>query len=237
MYIAHPHLEQPADDARLWRYMAPTTFLSMLLGRSLFFATLASFEDPFEGVPPPAVLEAARKLRHPESADAARRLAAWKTMIERCRATVCASCWHLGEEESEAMWKLYGRFDDGLAIVSTLKSIRATFRDHDVSGGLVDYSGREFEPGDTDDSLLQWAATKRPSYKHESEFRLLARRTPDDRDPRDGVSVPIDPAALVGEVVLSPRMQRWQIDLFRGLLDRLAFRRPVRESSLLTSPF
>lgn len=110
MYIDHPWLEQPAEDARLWRYMAPTTFLSMLLGRSLFFATLASFEDPFEGVPPPAVLAAARNARRPDAADAARRLAAWRTMIERCRATVCASCWHRGDEESEAMWKLYGRF-------------------------------------------------------------------------------------------------------------------------------
>lgn len=237
MYIAYPYLQQPADDARLWRYMAPTAFLSMLLGRSLFFATLESFEDPFEGVPPPAVLEAARSARGPEAVDPARGLAAWKTMIERCRATICASCWHVGDDESEAMWKLYGRFEDGLAVVSTLKSIRATFRVHDITGGLVDYSGREFEPGDADENLLQWATTKRPSYKHEREFRLLVRRAADDRARGDGVAVPIDPEVLIGEVVLSPRMQRWQIDLFRGLLDQLAFKRPVRESSLLTSPF
>ena len=111
MYIAHPFLAQPPDDVRLWRYMTPTVFLSTLLGRSLFFATLDSFEDPFEGVPPPAVLEVARPQRRPESKEAARRLKTWKEMIERCRASICANCWHVGDEESEAMWKLYGRFE------------------------------------------------------------------------------------------------------------------------------
>lgn len=100
----------------------------------------------------------------------------------------------------------------------------------------MDYSGREFEPGEADENLLRWATTTRTSCRHECEFRLLAWRRPNERDAR-GLSVPVDPDLLIGEVVLSPRMQRWQIDLFRGLLDRLAFKRPVRESSLLTSPF
>jgi hypothetical protein len=41
---------------------------------------------------------------------------------------------------------------------------------------------------------------------------------------------------LVEEVVLSPRMER-QVDMFRGLLERLQFRRPVRASALLVAPF
>lgn len=239
MYLAHSFLQQPPEQARLWRYLTPTAFLSTLLGRSLFFATLDSFEDPFEGVPPTAVLEAARQQRHPHSSDAARRLQQWKAMIDRCRETICASCWHVGDVESEAMWKLYGRFEDGLAIVSSLPSMRAAFGDHDVAGGLIDYSGREFEPGDADENLLRWATTKRPSYQHENEFRLLARR--DGRygtqQRRGGVSVPVDPDVLIESVVLSPRMERWQVDLFRGLLGRLGCTRPVHASSLLMSPF
>ena len=74
--------------------MAPTTFLSMLVGRALFFATLASFEDPFEGVPPPAVVEA-RPHAPPAGAKPRGHCAAarskWKSMIERCRATACVA--------------------------------------------------------------------------------------------------------------------------------------------------
>jgi len=80
-----------------------------------------------------------------------------------------------------------------------------------VTGGLVDYSGREFEPGTTEQNLLRWATTKRPSYKHENEFRLLARRDRPtgggDRHEAEGLSLPMDPAVLIEEVVLSPRMQ------------------------------
>ena len=75
-----------------------------------------------------------------------------------------------------------------------------------------------------------------------TNLRLLARRdgTRDDDNAGingAGVSLPIDPEVLIEEVVLSPRMQRWQVDMFRRLLERLAFKRPVNESSLLTSPF
>jgi hypothetical protein len=238
MYVAHAFLEQPADDARLWRYMTPTTFLSMVLGRSLFLSRLSSFEDPFEGVPPRAVIEAMRQRREGRSPEDVRRLEAWKDMIERCRATICASCWHVGDEESEAMWKLYGRFEDGLAVVTTLGSIRRAFEDEEITGGLVDYSGREFEAGTTDENLLQWATTKRPSYKHENEFRLLAHRHVNDADDGDqaGVRLSVDPRILIEEVVLSPRMQRWQVDLFRSLLRTLEIDRPIRESSLLMPP-
>lgn len=252
MYVAHPFLKQPPDNARLWRYMKPTIFLSTLLSRSLHFARLDSVEDPFESVPPPTVLEAARRERDP-NAEAARRLDTWKRMISLCRTSLCASCWHVDDEESEAMWKLYGRFEDGL-IVTTLKSIKAAFGNHEVTGGLVDYSGREFEAGTTEESLLQWATIKRPSYRHENELRLLVRREPNrgveqesrPRHPADnarplgdeaGVPLAIDPEVLIEDVVLSPRMERWQMEFFRGLLDLLGFERPVHASSLLTSPF
>lgn len=235
MYVVHPFLQQPADDARLWRYTTPTGFLALLVSRSIFFSRLSNFEDPFEGVPPRAVIAAMRRQNGApgESSDG---LATWKRMIELVRTTVCANCWHVSDVESEAMWKLYGRYEDGLAFVATPASIRAAFRDQDITGGLVDYSGNDFEAGTAEQNLLQWATTKRPSYQHESEFRLLARRA-DDRAERGGISVPIDPEVLIDEVVLSPRMQRWQIDMFRELLATLQFGRPVRESSLLTPPW
>lgn len=235
MYVEHEFLKQPEDGARLWRYMTSTTFLGLVLGRALYFARLSRFEDPFEGVPPPAIVEALRGHRGSDAPEPGQPLAAWRQMIELCRATVCASSWHLGEEESEAMWKLYGRHEDGLAIVSTLPSIRAAFRDSEVTGGLVDYSGREFEPGTTDANLLQWATTKRPSYKHENEFRLLARC--DEAAEGGGRAIPVDPQVLIEHVVLSPRMERWQVDVFNDLLRTLHFGRPVRASSLLTAPF
>jgi hypothetical protein len=36
-------------------------------------------------------------------------------MIELARTTICANSWHV-DDESEAMWRMYGRQEDGLAI-------------------------------------------------------------------------------------------------------------------------
>jgi len=54
------------------------------------------------------------------------------------------------------------------------------------------------------------------------------------RSDGNGGSLPIDPGVPIEDVVLSSRMQRWH--LFRDLLERLRFERPVRESSLMTLP-
>jgi DUF2971 family protein len=237
MYVEHPFLKQPADSDRLWRYMQPTIFLSMLLRRAVHLPPLACFEDPYEGVPPRAVVDQMRRQRDQGHAEAPEGLDAWRRMIELARTNICANSWHIGEEESEAMWRLYGRYEDGLAIVSRMPAIRDAFRDHNVTGGCVDYSGREFKPGTTEQNLLQWATTKRPSYEYEKEFRVLVHRDRGNDDELAGVSLGIDPHRLIEEVVLSPRMQRWQIDLFRALFERLEFARPVRESSLTSSPF
>lgn len=237
MYVEHPFLKQPADSDRLWRYMQPTVFLSMLLQRAVHFPPLACFEDPYEGVPPRTVVDQMRRQRDQGHAEVPDGLAAWREMIELVRTTICANSWYMGEEESEAMWRLYGRHDDGLAIVSRLPAIREAFKEHDVTGGCIDYSGGEFKPGTTEQNLLQWATTKRPSYEYEKEFRVLVRRSAGSDHKLDGVSLAIDPHRLIEEVVLSPRMQRWQIELFRELLGRLEFARPVRESSLISRPF
>jgi hypothetical protein len=240
VYVAPPYLKQPPDTALIWRYMTPTSFLAIVLGRRLYFPTLGSLEDPFEGAPPTAVLKALRAPQQRQQSDQAgtRQLQRWREMLQLSRTTVCVSSWYVGDEESEAMWKLHGRFEDGVAIVSTLASIRPCFEQHDVTGGLVDYVDADFEPGTADENLLRWATIKRPSYRHESEFRLLTRCNDHTSGGPEGVGValPIDPRRLIERIVLSPRMQAWQVELFRTLLARLQFDVPLTESSLLTSP-
>jgi hypothetical protein len=46
-----------------------------------------------------------RKLREAGRAEAPDSLHTWRQMVELVRNTICASSWHVGDEESEAMWK------------------------------------------------------------------------------------------------------------------------------------
>ena len=45
----------PSDESQTWRYMSFVSFVSLLQKRQLCFSSLSLFEDPFEGVIPPAV--------------------------------------------------------------------------------------------------------------------------------------------------------------------------------------
>ena len=55
---------------------------------------------------------------------------------------VFISCWHRSEYESAAMWKLYLKSDEGVAISTTCDRLSRCFKDgtpHDIFIGEVDY--------------------------------------------------------------------------------------------------
>jgi hypothetical protein len=45
----------PADESQTWRYMNFVSFVSLLQTGQLFFSSPGRFDDPFEGVMPPAI--------------------------------------------------------------------------------------------------------------------------------------------------------------------------------------
>jgi hypothetical protein len=50
MYIDHPSFEKPDNaDAKVWRYLNFTKFLSLIDKEALYFSRLDCLGDPFEG--------------------------------------------------------------------------------------------------------------------------------------------------------------------------------------------
>ena len=56
------YLTTPTDEAILWRYMDFTKFVSLLDKQALFFASITSLEDPFEGSLPVANMNVRKDL-------------------------------------------------------------------------------------------------------------------------------------------------------------------------------
>lgn len=128
MYAHHPELpDPPSNDTVLWRYMDFTKFVSLLEKSALFFCRADLLVDPFEGSispqTPPAVpsnlTEGLVRLLPLDLREVAR--------------LTYVSCWHTGDFESEAMWRLYARERDGIAI----KTIFHRFTDAFVGSQLV----------------------------------------------------------------------------------------------------
>ena len=102
MYTEHPTFSPPPDDAVLWRYMDFTKFVSLLEKQALFFARADKLEDPFEGYLPGMNRAAARRFHegHPDQ------LQTMFNRMKECPRFMLINCWHKGDHESAAMWKL-----------------------------------------------------------------------------------------------------------------------------------
>lgn len=130
-FIPQPY-EIPTANAKLWRYMDFTKYVSLLSSRGLYFTRTDCFEDIFEGAKglkknkakwDSHYLEFFRSaIKNPpegyrcELSDsevdeqAQKLLSDLETGGEAHKRRTFVSCWHEGEHESEAMWRLYSSF-------------------------------------------------------------------------------------------------------------------------------
>lgn len=237
MYQSHPHLAEPDDEARLWRYMDFTKFLALLESRSLHMAALTSFDDPFEGHPPRSVIDAFTSLPPNLTAEqfAERRkvVANNVQMFANTRRYVSASCWHANPSESVAMWAQYLRTGEGLAIQTTFGRLKQAIAESAIPamGALVRYVDFDtYEPQDV--NILVWAALKRTSFEHEREFRLLSLHNPSPA----GFALSVNLDVLIEAVYVAPTTPNWVLDLVRSVLARYTLPVDPRRSTLQEAP-
>jgi len=232
MYSDHPHLWPPPDDTVLWRYMDFTRFVSLLEKEALFFCRPDLLGDPFEGslshVTPPAFPQDLRE--GPVSV----RGFDLRQVVRMAR----VSCWHMGEFESEAMWRLYARERDGIAIRTDFARFKDAFvGDQEISASVVRYRDYSTDSIPFGNGLLP-LVHKRISFQHEREVRALFLRHPDAVEPQEhgGCYCEIGLATLVGGIVVAPFAEDWFVDLVRSLAERREIGDRVQRSALSEEP-
>lgn len=200
----------PDWNSRIWRYMDLAKFVSLLQNGALYFPVVAELGDDLEGTPP----------RVP-SGNALQELSAFSAWsVNRC--ITFASCWHLGEDESAAMWAIYAGRQQGIAIQSTLDALKKAFPPaaredlrETLKIGLVEYIDPDLEvtpPHIT--NLYADVLRKRHWYAYEKEVRVICS-PPDNwvgpvsvneqgRFRRSGVLVRCNLRELIQQVVVAP---------------------------------
>ncbi len=186
-----PLFDQPdSDDTAIWHYMDFTKLVSLLDRSELFFARLDKLGDRFEGsFPRPNIEDQVLLTNAPpgmtqEIFDQLRTVQRqmqyeWFRMIE------FVSCWHVNLGESVAMWKLYLKSDEGIAIRSTVGRLKASMTDvvitpaprEELRGpkmviGMVRYIDYHTEHI-PEDNYLAPAMYKMRSFQHEHELRAV----------------------------------------------------------------
>ena len=249
MYKEHPVFKPPADNAILWRYMDFTKFVSLLEKQALFFARADKLGDSFEGsysevneaLRPLLIQRALGEKKIPEGD-----LKQMADGMKRTRRSILINCWHQSTHESAAMWRLYSREEDGIAIKTDFDSFKNSFTcDQSIYIGSVSYVDykSDFIPERNNFSRY---LHKRQSFEHEHEVRAISSRFPN----RDGDEVSmqlyydqiggdyykVDLSVLIKEVIVAPFAADWFMELINSVAARYDLKAPVIKSALADSP-
>lgn len=219
MYTEHQAFLQPDNEhMKVWRYMDFTKLVSLLDSRALYFARPDKFNDPFEGSYPKTNIEARR---HPpreiplEGHEAYRRVVPLllAEMHRNWLGNVAINCWHMNEHESAAMWNLYLKSHEGVAIQSTYSKLRESFIEEErVYLGVVkyiDYDREFFRNG----NIFTPFVHKRKSFEHEREVRAVVERNPSPGSSGPTISrgllISVDLEKLVERIYVAPTAPDW----------------------------
>lgn len=234
----HPVLSVPPPDCKLWRYMDLSKFLWMLEHRSLYFCRADKFEDTHEATYPNRCVEMLRTAILATAPDA--KMENVMALLEAMRATMFVSCWCALDHESAAMWGLYMKTAEGIAITTDHKTLCQALQEseHEIYTSFVNYIDYEHEGFDAG-NCLNTAIHKRLSFQHEAEVRALIWQPHDGSDGEDlripdiaSTIVQIDPNQLIQQIHIAPHASEMFADLVMRLAKRYGLDAPVVRSRL-----
>jgi hypothetical protein len=194
MYTPHPTVfKQPLDEGvSVWRYMDLSKFIWMIQRDALFFCRSDSLGDPFEGHYTKVIAD--QEEEHIKTLQANNQFAAIPAAVhavemarevfrvntlelpKQLKQKYFVSCWHMNEEESPAMWKLYTSQNESICIRSKYKTLANLLPEESLLGcvGYINYHRDSFDTTE----MWSYIIHKRKSFEHGTRdtCRYLSRR-------------------------------------------------------------
>ncbi|WP_445175643.1 DUF2971 domain-containing protein [Microcoleus sp.] len=249
--LEHPCFPQPEDGSVcIWRYLDLAKFIWLLEKQQLYLSRLDSLNDPFEGSTPQFLVErleqqlleflidsqrqsliqlhgreiGEQKLQE-EIPQINQRILAYHESRIQTRKMLFVNCWHLGNSESEAMWRLYCPDNNGIAIQTSYnKLVKSVANDPELHIGKVtyiDYETQEFPAG----NILYPVMHKRMSFAHENEVRLVKIKPQEHFTPqevkRSGIVIewPLEPT--IEGIYVNPYAPEYFHDVVCSIVQRI----------------
>lgn len=159
-----------------------TKFISILEYEALFFSMLSNFADPLEGFLTKPIVNKLNDIPEGlsiEEAEKRRKINEHNLKVMHMgRNLLFVSSWHMYDFESVAMWKIYLKRGEGVAIQTTMGKMIDAFSKtkEEVNIGQVYYV--DYEKDEIPwNNLFYLAMHKRKSFEHELEVRGSRQHT------------------------------------------------------------
>jgi len=239
VYEPRNGLVQPDLSDQLWRYMDFTKFVAILVTKKLYLTRvdkLAELGDKFEGSFPDRPEDGFTGFFGPEHTA---RYDAEKD--KDMRMFYYVNCWHGNDSESNAMWKVYVMGNQGIAILTTVRRLKASLEDSPELTWIakVQYLDKHEWKDLPGNPTLQACRTKRKSFEHEKEVRVIWL----DKDAehsqhagKEGKEIQCDPTKLIEKVFLAPTDNPWFKPVIEDVLSKYNINVEVVPSDLSCYP-
>ena len=227
MYINHNNINLPENpDTIVWKYLDLSKFLDLLLSQKMFMSRSDKFEDQYEGTFSEPTFEEIKKIaaNNPEFLD----------YYKSHREKVAISSWHTNEYESFAMWQIFTKNQEGLAIQSTIGRLKDALQPEQLTKqyiGEVNYIDYKKEYIPFDDNFFPFLF-KRKSFQYEREVRIITDVTEQNISINDGLKINVDINALIEKIYIHPKSENWYKKLVIELVTQLGFDFEIEKSDL-----
>ncbi len=227
MYIHNSDIILPENpDTIVWKYLDLSKFLDLLLSKKLFMSRSDKFEDQYEGTFSEPTYEEIRKIaeNNPEFLD----------YYKSHREKIVISSWHINEYESFAMWQIFTKNNEGLAIQSTVKRLQEALKPETKTTqyiGEVNYIDYKKEYIPFDDTFFPFLF-KRKSFQYEREVRIISDVTQNNIVINEGLKIDVDIHQLIEKIYIHPKSENWYKNLVIELVKRLGFDFEIEKSDL-----
>lgn len=186
-------------------------FDSLISSESLFFCRADKFHDKWEGIFP-------IKMIQKFELDSKQFLSIDRNMYTPCQWHIqkaarshLINCWHVNENESFAMWKIYSKGLSSIAIQSTIGRLKCSFavNSERIGIGEVEYIDfRKWEPENRFFNVdipntLQTFFLKWHYFEYENEIRAVINKAYSNHKSETGILVSVDLNELIECIYLS----------------------------------
>ena len=222
-------LDVPSDDAIVWRYLDFAKYIDIVSNKKLYFMRCDQLLkiDPFEGL-----FDEIRILE--DYMDLVKDFEQFMNYArEEHPKHLFVNCWHVNENESDAMWKLYSK-ENGIAIRTKFGNLRKSFENTHLPVYATKIKYVDHNSLLVYDNVIDRFSVKNNAYSHENELRLLYPK-PMQKD--TGLLLEVDIVPLLENVIVSPMSQDWFVNLVKSVSKSFGIEENrIRKSTLYEQP-
>lgn len=260
--LDHPALVEPDATGIIYRYLDLEKFEYLLRDCALFFCRSDKFSDPFEASVPKKevdyrIIESKRLASYSNRTitdeEAEKSSYDMGNLHKRFRKSFVVNCWHINSGESDAMWRLYLKTNEGVAVQSTVSKLIDSFANFDerIYMSKVRYINYEKDIyyHEQDYPIMSYNCLspivhKRNAFVHEAELRIFQQieKAVDDESYWNneinykGKNIQCDIIKLIDKLILPPTSDGIVYDKVKALLEKYRFNFTIEKSRLNDEP-